>query len=51
MFDCGLTMVTQVANIARSANLQLVNIGRARKMLTTESTKLACCAHISHLKT
>ena len=41
MFDCGLTMATQVANIARSANFQLVNIGRARKMLTTESTKLA----------
>ena len=41
MFDCGLTMATQVANIARSANFQLVNIGRARKLLTTESTKLA----------
>ena len=41
MFDCGLTMATQVANIARLANFQLVNIGRARKMLTTESTKLA----------
>ena len=41
MFDCGLTMATQVANIARSSNFQLVNIGRARKMLTTESTKLA----------
>ena len=40
MFDCGLTMATQVANIAWSADFQLVNIGRARKMLTTESTKL-----------
>ena len=41
MFDCGLTMASQVANITRSANFQLVNIRRARKMLTTESTKLA----------
>ena len=41
MFDCGLTMAAQVANITRSANFQLVNIGRARKMLTTDSTKLA----------
>lgn len=43
MFDCGLTMATQyyVANICRAANFQLVYIGRARKMFTTESTKLA----------
>ena len=50
---CGLALVVnhahwlrmkihrQVVNIVRSANFQLVNIGRARKMLTTESTKLA----------
>ena len=38
---CISCVTTQVANIARSANFQLVNIGRARKMLTTESTKLA----------
>lgn len=41
MFDCGLTMEAQVANITRSANFHLANIGRARKMLTTDSTKLA----------
>ena len=41
MFDSGLTMAAQVANITRSANFQLINIGRARKMLTTDSTKLA----------
>ena len=41
MFDCGLTMETQVANIGRSSNFQLFYIGRARKMLTPESTKLA----------
>ena len=41
MFDCGLKMTTQVANTAKSANFRLVNIGRARKMLTTDSTKLA----------
>ena len=41
MFDRSMTMSAQVANIAKSANFQLINIGRARKMLTTESTKLA----------
>ena len=40
MFDCGLIMAIQVANIARSAIFQLVDIGRAGKILTTESTKL-----------
>ena len=41
MFDPGMTVCAQVANITKAANFQLVNIGRARKMLTTESTKLA----------
>ncbi len=41
MFDCGMTMGAQVSNITRSANHQLINIGRARKMLTDEATKLA----------
>ncbi|XP_072050137.1 uncharacterized protein [Amphiura filiformis] len=41
MFDPGLTMAAQVASITKSANFQLVNIGRARKMLTTDSAKLA----------
>ena len=41
MFDPGMTMCAQVANITKAANFQLVNIGRARKMLTTEATKLA----------
>jgi hypothetical protein len=41
MFDRGMTMSSQVNNITKSANYQLVNIGRARKMLTTEATKLA----------
>ncbi|XP_072036953.1 uncharacterized protein [Amphiura filiformis] len=41
MFDPGLTMAAQVANITKSANFQLVNIGRARKMLTTDADKLA----------
>ena len=41
LFDTGLTMAAQVANITKSANFQLVNIGRARKMLTTDSAKLA----------
>jgi hypothetical protein len=34
-------MNAQVSNITKSANFQLLNIRRARKMLTTESTKLA----------
>jgi len=41
MFDRGMTMSSQVNNITKSANYQLVNIGRVRKMLTTEATKLA----------
>ena len=41
MFDPGMTMRPQVANIVRSANYHLTNISRARKMLTTEATKLA----------
>jgi hypothetical protein len=41
MFDPGMSMCAQVANITKAANFQLVNIGRARKMLTTEATQLA----------
>ena len=41
MFDRGLTMASQVASITRSANFRLLNIRRARKMLTTDATKLA----------
>ena len=41
MFDSGMTMDAQVSNITRSVNYQLINIGRARKMLTTETTTLA----------
>ena len=41
MFDCGMTMGAQVSSITSSANYQLMNIGRARKMLTDEATKLA----------
>ena len=41
MFDRSMTMNAQVASISKSANYQLINIGRARKMLTTEATKLA----------
>ncbi len=41
MFDCGMTMGDQVSNITRSANYQLLNIGRARKMLTDKAKKFA----------
>ena len=41
MFDTGMTMRPQVANVVRAANYHLTNISRARKMLTTEATKLA----------
>ena len=41
MFDSHLSMSAQVANIIKPANFQLVNIGRARKLLTTNATKLA----------
>ena len=34
-------MSAQVANIIKAANFQLVNIGRAVKLLTTNATKLA----------
>ena len=33
MFDCHMSMSAQVANIIKAANFQLVNIGRARKLL------------------
>ncbi|KAJ8023575.1 hypothetical protein HOLleu_36052 [Holothuria leucospilota] len=36
-----MTMYPQVANVVRSANYHLANISRARKMLTTEPSKLA----------
>ena len=42
MFDCHMSMsALQVTNIINDANFQLVNIGRARKLLTTNATKLA----------
>lgn len=41
MFDCNMTMSAQVTKIVKAANFHLINIGRARKMLTTESTKTA----------
>ena len=41
MFDSGLTMAAQVANVTRSASFQLRNISKARRMLTTDSTKIA----------
>ena len=41
MFTSGLRMTAQVANITRSVNFQLIHIDRVRKMLTTDSTKLA----------
>ena len=41
MFDSHMSMSAQVANIIKAANFQLVNIGRARKLLTTNATKLA----------
>ena len=41
MFDTGMTMAAQVSNIVKSANFHLVNIGRARRLLTDDATKLA----------
>ena len=41
MFDCHISMSTQVDNIIKAANFQLVNIGCARKLPTTNTTKLA----------
>ena len=41
MFNCHMSMSVQEANIIKAANFQLVNIGRARKLLTTNATKLA----------
>jgi hypothetical protein len=41
VFDSGMTMNNQISNISRSANFQLINICRVRKMLTTDATKLA----------
>ena len=40
-------MSAQVANNIKAANFQLVNIGRARKLLTTNAIKLA--VHTLHL--
>ena len=40
MFDCHRSMSAHVANIIKAANFQLVNIGPARKLLTTNATKL-----------
>ena len=34
-------MAAQVSNIVKSANFHLVNIGRARRLLTDDATKLA----------
>ena len=41
MFDCDMSMSAQVTKIVKAANYHLINIGRARKMLTTDSTKTA----------
>ena len=41
MFDSGITMAAQVSNIIKSANFHQVNIGRARRLLTDDATKLA----------
>ena len=41
MFDSGMTMAAQVSDIVKSANFHLVNIGRARRLLTDDATKLA----------
>ena len=41
MFDSGMTLAAQVSNIVKSANFHLVNIGRARRLLTDDATKLA----------
>ena len=41
MFDTGMTMSVQVASVLKSANYHLVNIGRARRLLTKDATKMA----------
>ena len=41
MFDTGMTMSAQVASVLKSANYHLVNIGRARRLLTKDATKMA----------
>ena len=41
MFDTGMTMSAQVASVLKSANYHLVNIGRARRLLTEDTTKTA----------
>ena len=41
MFDSGMTTAAQVSNIVKSATFHLVNIGRARRLLTDDATKLA----------
>ena len=34
-------MAAQVSNIVKTANFLLINIGRARRLLTNDATKLA----------
>ena len=41
MFDSGMTMSAQVSSIIKASNIHLINIGRARKLPTVETTKLA----------
>ena len=41
MFDTGMTMSAQVASVLKSDNYHLVNIGRARRLLTEDTTKMA----------
>ena len=41
MFDSGMTMSAQVSSIIKASNFHLTNIGRAHKLLTVETTKLA----------
>ena len=40
-FDSGLTMTAQVANVIKATNYHLLNISRARKMLTNDAAKIA----------
>ena len=41
MFDPAMTMSAQVSSIIKTANFYLTNIGRARRLLTVDATKLA----------
>ena len=47
MFDCSMSISAQVNNVVKSANYHLINIGRARKILTSESSKMAVHALVT----